>query len=147
MKKFRQLKITTTTEFRQARHKSIIENLAENRTERFAHSTIQREWPCLDKIITSPCISRRSPGLSAWPTKSARVHRTPNSRQWMLPRSTSDRTAEKSFSYDADGVLIKISPIDRMSRQCVPLALRSSILRLCHYSLTAELPSELLKYD
>lgn len=52
-----------------------------------------------------------------------------------------------TFLYDAVGLLIRVSTINRASQRSVPANLPPRILRLCHYSLLAGNPGERQVYD
>lgn len=65
-------------------------------------------------------------------------------------RQCSARTVRKenyTFPYDADGVFIRVSAIDRASQRYVPAVLRPRLLRLCYYSLLAGHLGERRMYD
>lgn len=63
------------------------------------------------------------------------------------PAATTAGQRKTSFSYDADDLLVGSSSVEGASQSYVPAALRTCVLRLCHYALMARYPGGQRVYD
>lgn len=64
-----------------------------------------------------------------------------------LEAVTSIGKPNSTMNYDTDGIIVSALPVDRASQQLVSAILRSTILRLCHYSLLVGSKGERRMYD
>jgi len=60
---------------------------------------------------------------------------------------TESDTEGSRFSYDEEGVLIRLSPLDHAQQRVIPLRLQARVLYLSHYPLTAGHPKGSKMYD